>query len=167
MLCVAAVFGAKKLSEILERRWKIAQAQFGLTLAICAVSVSSWTLWLNIGEYLPHGYYPTLQRAAERIPPEKSVLAPLTMLAHFANRQYPFHQMQFDPNHPMSAALPREKMYEMDYVILDGNERRFPQATVTRDLVMSFYTNTNYELIFNENNVFVFRRRESGSLPAR
>jgi uncharacterized membrane protein len=158
-LCVAAVFGVKKLSEILERRWKIAQAQFALAFAICAVSVASWPLWLNIGEYLPHGYYPTLKRAKELIPPEKSVVAPVSMLAHFANRQYPFHQMQFDPNHPMSATWPREKMYTMDYIILDGNERRFPQEIVTRDLVMSFYTNANYELIFNENNVFVFRRR--------
>lgn len=51
-------------------------------------------------------------------------------------------------------------MYTMDYVILDGNERRFPQELVTRDLVMSFYTIANYQLIFDENNVFVFHRRE-------
>jgi len=52
-------------------------------------------------------------------------------------------------------------MYKLDYIILDGNERRFPKITVTRDLVMSFYTNVNYELIFNENNVLVFRRRNT------
>jgi hypothetical protein len=56
---------------------------------------------------------------------------------------------------------PQEKMYDLDYVILDGNERRFPEEAVTRDLVMSYYTNTNYQLILNENNMFVFRRRES------
>ena len=162
MLCIAAVFGMKRLAEILECRWKIAQAQFALALTMCLVSVSSWPLWFNIGEYFPHGYYPTLKHAAELVAPEKSVVTPMSMHAHFANRKYPFYQMQFDPTFPMSAAWPREKMYEMDYVILDANERRFPPELVTRDLLMSFYTNTNYELILNENNVFVFRHRDRG-----
>jgi uncharacterized membrane protein len=162
-LCVAAVFGIKRLAQAMERRWKLAQAQFALAFATCAVSVSSWVLWFNVGEYLPHAYYPTLQRAVEKVPPEKSVLAPVSMLAHFANRQYPFHRMQFDPNLPMAATRPREKMYSMDYVILDGNERRFPMEIVTRELVMSYWTNTNYQLIFNENNVFVFRRAAANS----
>ncbi|MCG3149454.1 MAG: hypothetical protein PCFJNLEI_02916 [Verrucomicrobiae bacterium] len=159
-LCVAMLFGMKRLATLLERRWKIASAQFALALAVGAVSISSWIMWLNIGEYIPHGYFPTLRRAAEQIPPEKSVVAPSTMLAHFAGREHPFHLMQFDPRLSMSATWPREKLYTMDYVILDGNERRFPMELVTRDLVMSFHTNLNYELIFNDKNVFVYRKRD-------
>lgn len=161
MLCVAALFGIKNLSGWLQRHWQLAQPQFALALAVCAVSISSWTLWFNMGEYLPNAYYSTLQHVAEMVPPGKSVLSPLTMLAHFADREEGLHQLQFDPTQPMSGTLPRETMYTLDYIILDGNERRFPKDVVTRDLVMSYYTNTNYELILNENNVFLFRRRNA------
>jgi uncharacterized membrane protein len=163
LLCVAAVYGVRRLASLSERKWSWMPAQLGLTFSICALSISSWTLWFNLGEYMAHAYTPTLQRVVELIPPDKSVLSPISMLAHFADRSVAVHQMQFDPSHPMSDLWPREKMYELDYAILDGNEHRFPKELVTRDLLMSYYTNTNYELIFNEKNVFVFHRRQPGN----
>lgn len=159
MLCVAAVFGVKRLAAVLERRWRIVQAEFALALSICALCVASWPLWLNVGEYLPHRYTTTLKKAVELVPPERSVLSPISMVAHFANRAYPMHLIQFEPGEKVQDTWPQERMYRLDYVILDGNEYRFPPERVTRELVMSFYTNTNYELIMNENNVFVFRHR--------
>jgi uncharacterized membrane protein len=164
LLCVAAIYGVRRLATLGEQRWRWLPSQSGIAFAICVLSISSWPLWLNLEDYFSHAYTTTLKAAAAKIPPEKSVLTPVTMMAHFADRPVAMPLMQFDPNHPMSDLWPREKMYQLDYIILDGNERRFPQEIVTRDLAMSFYTNSNYELILNENNVFVFRRRESVAL---
>ncbi len=161
LLCVAAVYGVRRLSSLSEGKWQWLPGQLGLAFSICALSIASWTLWFNIGDYLAHGYTDTLQKAMELVPADKSVLSPVTMLGHFAGRPVALHQLQFDPTHAMSDLWPQEKMYELDYIILDANERRFPKDFVSRDLVMSFYTNTNYQLVLNENNVFVFRRRES------
>lgn len=158
-LYVAAVFGIKNLSGWLERRWHVVQPQFVLALAICTVSIASWPLWFNASMYTTHAYYPTLQKVLEIIPPNKSLLTPLTMLGHFSDRESALTQFQFDPTQPLNEIRPLDEMYKLDYIILDANERRFPKAIVTRDLVMSFYTNVNYELILNESNVFVFRRR--------
>jgi hypothetical protein len=102
-----------------------------------------------------------MQKVLALIPRDASVLSPVTMRAHLADRRFALLQLLFNPRHPMVELWPQEKMYDLDYVILDGNERRFPEEAVTRDLVMSYYTNTNYQLILNENNMFVFRRRES------
>lgn len=159
-LCVAAVFGVKNLAGWLERHWQLVQPQLILAFGICAVSIASWPLWFNIDEYMASAYYPTLKKVLEIIPPGKSLLSPITMLAHFADRESALHQLQFDPNLPMSNLQPIEKMYTLDYIILDGNERRFPKDVVTREMLMSFYTNVNYKLILDENNVFVFGRRE-------
>lgn len=163
LLCLAAVFGAKKLAQRAEQRWRLPGVEWGLALAIAASSLASWSLWLFPSEYIAHAYFPTLKKVEDLVPPEKSVLAPSTMTAHFANRATDALLMHFDPNQPMKDRWPREKMYTLDYVILDANERRFPQEIVTRDLVMSFYTNTNYELILNENNVFVFLHRKTAN----
>jgi uncharacterized membrane protein len=161
LLCVAAVYGVRRLSSLAEGKWHWLPGQLGLAFSICALSIASWPFWFNIGDYLSHGYVDTLQKAMQLVPSDKSILSPVTMLEHFAGRPVALHQLQFDPTQPMSDLWPREKMYELDYIILDANERRFPKDVVTRDLVMSYYTNTNYELILNENNVFLFRRRES------
>ena len=162
-LCLVAVFGVKRIAEIMVQRWGIGQGRLWLSFTIAVLSLSSWPLWFNLNEYIPHTYFPVLQKAAEVISPEKSVVAPVSMLGHFAERETPVHQWQFNPNNPFGGVWPREKLYEMDYIILDGNEHRFPDEIVTRDLVISFYTNTNYELILNNSNVFVFRRRASVS----
>jgi uncharacterized membrane protein len=164
LLCLATVFGAKRLAQLAERRWHLVGAEWGLAFAIAASSLASWSLWCFPPEYISHAYFPTLRKVVDIVPPEKSVLAPSTMMAHFANRETDTLLMHFNPNQLMKDRWPREKMYTLDYVILDANERRFPQEIVTRDLVMSFYTNTNYELILNENNVFVFHRRENAGL---
>ena len=164
LLCVAAIYGVRRLASLAEQKWKWAPAQLGLAFSICALSIASWPLWFNIEDYFPPPEGAALQRVLTLVPPDKSVLTPLTMMAHFAGRPVALVQMQFDPAHPLSDLWPREKMYQLDYVILDGNERRFPQDNVTRDLVMSYYTNTEYELILNEANVFVFHRRESMNL---
>jgi uncharacterized membrane protein len=167
MLCTAAIFGAGKLAVRLEKRWHLSHADRGLAFAMAALSLASWPLWFNPNDYIPHAYYSTLKKVLRLVPPNASVLSPHTMIGHLADRDIAILLLQFDPNQPNKETWPRERMYTMDYVILDANERRFPQELVTRDLVVSFYTNTNYQLIFDENNVFVFQRRVSASPSIR
>jgi uncharacterized membrane protein len=164
LLCVAAIFGVRRLASLAERNWRWLPSRLGLAFSICALSIASWPTWFNMDDYMTQPYTEILKKVVTRIPPDQSVLSPISMLAHFADRPVAAHQMQFDPTQPMSDLWPRERMYQLDYIILDANERRFPKDVVTQDLFMSYYTNTNYELIFNENNVFVFRRRESVKL---
>ncbi|MGO9609969.1 MAG: DUF2079 domain-containing protein, partial [Verrucomicrobiia bacterium] len=164
LLCVAAVYGVRRLSVLAQDKWRWLPSQAGIAFSICVHSISRWPLWLNIGDYLSTPHAETSQKVLALVPREASVLSPVTMRAHFADRPIAVLQLQFDPRHPMDDLWPREKMYDLDYVILDGNERRFPEDMVSSDLVMSYYTNTNYELILNENNVFVFRRHESVNL---
>jgi uncharacterized membrane protein len=160
LLCLAAVFGVKRVADVLGRRWNLAGAASGLALAIAASSLASWPLWLIPSQYEEHGYFPTLNAAASLVPPLKSVVCPSSMVARFADRDLVMNLMTFSPDQPWkSATWTADKMYTFDYVILDANENRFPPELVTRDLVMSFFTNTNYQLIFNENNVFVFRKK--------
>jgi len=158
LLCVAALFGMRRLAKRANSRWDWAPGTLGMAFAVCVLCVSSWPLWLNQNDYKSRPEGETLRKAQSLVPPGKSVLTPITMMARFADRPAALPLMQFDPSHVMSDLWPREKMYTLDYILLDANERRFPMEVVTRDLVMSFYTNTNYRLILNENNVFVFRR---------
>ncbi|MGA2220803.1 MAG: DUF2079 domain-containing protein [Verrucomicrobiia bacterium] len=166
-LCVATIFGVRNISQVLEARWNLAHARLMLSACICALCIASWPFWLEPSQFATHAYYPTLEKVLALIPPDKSVLAPMSMIAHFSDREDSRLQACFSPEVTRKSQLrgflvwPQEDMYKMDYVIFDANDRRFPPNVATRDLVMSYYTNTNYQLVFNENNVFVFRRRES------
>ena len=93
-----------------------------------------------------------------------AVLAPITMLAQFSNRPLALPLHQFSPKPLIQETWPLEKIYTLEYILLDLNDHRFPPSIATPELAASFSTNTNYKLIFNENKVFVFRRRESARL---
>ncbi len=159
-LCVAAIFGVRKLAKMLETRWRLTQPQVMLGFCMCALSVASWPLWLSVGEYFPQAYQPTLQKAVELASNGHSVLTPSTLSMHLADRETPLHMDCFNPPPPW-VGWRTEQLYTLDYIILDGNERRFQKQLVTRELFMSFYTNVNYQLILNENNVYVFQRRSA------
>ena len=161
LLCVATLFGIRQLVKRCDGRWGWLPGTFGLAFAVCALCISSWMLWFNLNDYQARPDGDALRKAESLVPPHKSILSPITMMARFADRPIVLPLMQFDPRHVMSDLWSREKLYTLDYIILDGNERRFSMEVITRDIVMSFYTNSNYVLIFNEDNVFVFRRRES------
>jgi len=164
LLCIAAIFGVRSLSERLNKHWQINNASVVLAFGICAICLTSWPYWFNPREYFPHAYTSTLKRAAALVPPNKSVLAPITMLAQFSNRPLALPLHQFSPKPLIQETWPLEKIYTLEYILLDLNDHRFPPSIATPELAASFSTNTNYKLIFNENKVFVFRRRESARL---
>ena len=98
------------------------------------------------------------------IPPNASMLSPYTMIGYFADRDVAVLLLQSDPSQPNKEMSPRDTIYTMDYVVLDANERRFPQEMVAQDLGMSYFTNTNCQLIFDEDDVFVLRHRAGETL---
>ena len=158
LLCVATLFGIRRLAKHTTGKWNCLSGTHGLAFTVCALCISSWILWFNPSDYQSRPEGDALRKAESLVLPHKSVLSPITMMARFADRSVVLPLMQFDTRHVMTDLWPREKLYSLDYIILDGNERRFPMEVVTRDLVMSFYTNTNYRLIMNEGNVMVFCR---------
>ncbi len=164
MLCVAALLGLNQWAGWLNKKFGWTEGRIILAFGMCVLSIGSWPLWFNLEDYRYPDAYETLEKARELVPSSKSVLAPHTMIGHFADREAAVIMQQFNPTVLRQDTWPKEKMYDLDYIILNGNERRFPLDAVSRDLVMSYYTNTNYELILNENNVFVFRRHESVNL---
>ena len=129
-----------------------------LPLAVLVLSISGWPLWFNHTMFATLPYYDTQQKALKIIPPNKSVLAPLTLLAHLSNREQDYERAQFDPQYRNLDTQPLDRMYQLDFVILDANERRFAQDVVNREVAMSFYTNAAYRVILNENRVMVFER---------
>ncbi len=157
-LCVASLMGFQKLRDYWASRWKVKFALGALPLTLVAMSTSSWPLWFSSSQFLRSPYYETQRKALSQVPQGKAVLAPLTLMAQLTNRGPVREMAQYDPRFHNLDTLPREQMYDVDYAILDANERRFAQDVVSRDLVMSFYTNTAFRLLLQENNVFVFQR---------
>ncbi len=158
-LCIGSVFGVRRLANYLQHRFNLNEPKFALSLCLAALSVASWPLWLNESEYQDLPYRSTMDLILDAIPPNSSVLAPIELLPHVAERKVYVDLLQFDPKQRWNDTWPREKMFTLDYIILDGNEWRYPADRVTQELVMSIYKNPNYELIVNENNMFLFRRR--------
>lgn len=163
-LCLSAVYSVKNWKELLARRGRQLSTVV-LPWALLVFSASSWVFWLNLGEFSRLPYYATQKKVLNMVPQDKSVVAPLTLLLHLSDRQVAFELAQFDLRYRNLDTQPRERLQMIDYVILDANERRFAQDVVTKELVMSFYTNTAYHLVFQENNVFVFQRANTAPPP--
>ena len=76
-------------------------------------------------------------------------MTPVRLTGHVARRES-FSALGIVERRPKYAAL-------FEYVVLDANDRRY-LPVVTPELFGKFYKNPSYQLVFAENNVFVFRR---------
>ena len=157
-LCLATVFGVKNLQEWLRRRWGGGGAGAALPFALAVFSISSWMFWFNPADFEKLPYYETQRKVLSLIPPDRSVLTPVTLELALSKRETSVQLAQFNPQSRYHNVWPVEKMYTLDHVILDANERRFAMDVVTKEMVMGFYTNAAYRLILHENNMFVFER---------
>ena len=165
-LFVAVIFSVQKLSAWLAARQGPARYAAGFGVLLVCLSVSHWVLWLNLNDYRQPPQYEALQEALAKVPENASVLVPQTMLAHAANRwhfatiqHWLFYRRPTDP----------QRIFDYQYVIVNRNERPGRWATVPEEVVRAYTANPNYELIFNKQNVLVFRRRGadllSGPVP--
>lgn len=83
------------------------------------------------------------------MPPDKSVVVPIRLTGHVAARES-FSELTVFQNRPHYAAL-------FEYVIVDANERQYGPP-ITQEFFDKFNKNPIYQLVFAEENVFVFHR---------
>ena len=152
-LVVASLFTIVKLERRL--RATLGNGQYGVVLAGCAaiLCLSNWWQWFNPSDYQYDALYKTRQRAFRLIPPDDSLVAgPGQVLAHLAHRKLLVDQK-------MVAMFP-DQMFNYNWVFYDMNyQRPILGEYVPREQLMAYGTNTDYQVVFAENNIFVLRRK--------
>jgi hypothetical protein len=153
-LLVASVFGIQKITARFSKRPQTAATWIaGATLA---GSIFGLTFWFHSEEYRPQAHDATLVRARAQVPAGSSVLCPGPMLAHFSTH----------PRITMARSLLNSKelntLGEYDYVILDGNWHNY-DALAQQDVVNWIQKTNLFELVFDQQNVYVLRNKWKGS----
>ncbi|HUI07376.1 MAG TPA: DUF2079 domain-containing protein [Verrucomicrobiae bacterium] len=149
-LVVATVYSVKKANNWLTRRYGAARYPAGLGVLLVCMCVSQWFLWINPNEYRPSPYRDALIQALNLVPKDASVLVPSSLLATAASRRHalnPQYLLYIEP-HP-------QMIFDYKYLVLDMNERDQP---IPPKLVEILASNPSYQLLFNKENVLVFRR---------
>jgi uncharacterized membrane protein len=150
-LFVAVIFSVKKLSGWLARRYGPGRYALGFSIWLVFMSLANRALWFDPNDYREPPQYNSLRTALALVPPTASVLVPQTMLTAVADR-WTFNTIQYwlDKNQPA-------RIFQYKYVIIDQNEWR-PTWQVPAEIIQEYASNPGYELIFNQQNVLVFRR---------
>lgn len=146
-LVLACVFSIARL----QKRWPNVKLTPVVPALCCAFALAHWPFWFNPREYQPTPMYDAQLRARQIIPDNASVLVgPQLMVGHFSNR------LKFTTNDRVNDDP--QKMFEYEYAYFDANYAGYAPP-LPRATVMAFANNPEYELAFNEKNVFVFRRK--------
>jgi uncharacterized membrane protein len=154
-LVLAGVFAIPRVERWLARRVTGVRLLPVVPVLLAVFAVSHWPFWFSSRHYQPTPWYDAQKRARDLIPPDAPVLVgPQLMVGHFSNRlKFTTHdRLNDDP----------VKMFEYDWAYFDGNYPGY-YPPLKRETVLAFANNPDYELVFNEKNVFVFRRRGYGS----
>ena len=153
-LVVAALYGIAKLQRYLSNR--LGSGQYGVILAGCVamLSISNWWQWLAPQEFVYDHAHEARQRAFKLIPNDDSLVAgPGQVLAHLTHRK-------LLADSKMIAANP-DQMFNYNWVFFDMNyQTPILGEYVPREQLMAYGTNSNYQVMFAENNIFVFHRKE-------
>lgn len=156
-LFVGAMCAVARLTRWLHARHGTAPHERVVAACLLLLSTAHWFLWFQPAQYRKMPHHDSLVRAIQAVPRDRSILVPPPLQGHVCGRER-WHIIGLFIERPELART-------FEYVLLDANERRFPPL-VTRDFFDSFYRNPDYELVFAENNVFVFRRKDGGlSVP--
>ena len=147
-LFIGAMYSLRKLADRVRPRCG-GQPEVVLAVVLTALCAAHWFLWFSPRCYVALPYHATLERALARVPADKSLVAPLRLQVHIGNREH--YQ-----NTGIFASAP-EYAAQFEYVLLDANERQY-MPVITREFFEQFRRNPNYQLIFAEQNVFVFQR---------
>jgi uncharacterized membrane protein len=158
-LTLANVFAIARLEQWLRRLRKNIRLCPVLPALVCAFAIAHWTLWLKPDEYRPLPHYETQVRARQLIPPGASVLVgPNIIVGHFSDR-LEFKSIDHVEHQP-------ERMFQYQYAYFDLNYHWYP-FPVPPQTLQAFRDNPDYELIFDQDNVLVFRRRPDANHPPR
>jgi len=153
-LVIASLFSVARLQRWLQR--PLGTGSHGVVMAACVavLCVSNWWQWFSPAEYEYDDAQASRQHAFRLIPPDDSLVAgPGQVLAHLCHRK-----LLADPK--MIEAFP-DQMFNYNWVFFDMNyQRPVLGEYVPREQIMAYATNTNYQLIFAEKNIYVLRRKQ-------
>jgi uncharacterized membrane protein len=149
-LFVGAIYGVRRVDERLQQRLDTRNVATLLAAGLLALSAAHWFLWFQPAYFKKRPYHATLVKAVQSIPPEASVLSPFRIQAHFSSRA------RYDAISVFQSQPEYAKTFE--YVLLDANERQFPPF-VTQEFFDGFDKNPEYEPVFAENGVYIFKRK--------
>lgn len=147
-LFLGAIFTTKRVLDRLQKKYG-GDSTPVVAAGFLVLSVSSWYLWFQPQQFHPLPYRDVLQRALDRVPPGKSVLAPYRLQGYVSGRKH-FDRIGRYKKHP-------EYNLQFEFVIIDANERQYPPP-ITQEFFDTFARNPEYRPIFAESNVFVFQR---------
>jgi len=148
-LFVSLILTLRKVSDWLQQRGAGQRCAQVIGAVFVVLSLAHWFLWLQPQVYHRLPRHDALERAITVVPPEKSVVVPIRLIGHVAARESVSELMAFQ-NRPRYAAM-------FEYIIVDANERQYGPP-ITQDFFDKFYRNPTYQMVFAEENVFVFHR---------
>jgi len=153
-LIVAVVYGITKMQRLLNDR--LGAGRYGVILAGCVamLSLSNWWQWFSPQEFIYDYAYESRHRAFKLVPDDDSLVAgPGQVLAHLTHRK-------LLADCKMIAANP-DQMFFYNWVFFDMNHQTpILGEYVPREQLMAYGTNLNYQLVFAQDNIFVFHRKE-------
>jgi uncharacterized membrane protein len=151
-LVLAAVFAIPRMERLLARKVKGIRLVPVVPLLLAVFAIAHWPFWFSPSQYGPLPQYGAQLRARALIPPDASVLvAPHRMSAHFSNR------LKFNTNTHLNNDP--QRMWRFDWAFIDMNYASM-LPPIPKETLFAFANNPDYELVFREENVFVFRRRQ-------
>jgi uncharacterized membrane protein len=153
-LVVALVFALPKLDRFLRAR--LGPGKYGPVLAACvaALCLSTWYQWFSPRDFQFDAAFGARQRAFKLIPPDDSLVAgPGQVLAHLAR-----HVLLADPK---TIRVQQDHMFDYNWAFFDMNyQMPILGLYVPQELLLAYGTNTQYQLVFMEKNIFVLRRKQ-------
>lgn len=151
-LYIGALFTMKRIMDWLRKRGGDGGGGYPVLFATATLMfcLAHWFLWFQPQKFKAIPQREALLRAVAVVPPDKSVLVPDRLKGHVSSREHYDGINRF-------MGQQREYVAQFEYVILDANERQYPPI-ITREFFDTFRNNPKYQLVFAEQNVFVFQR---------
>lgn len=121
-----------------------------LPAVLVVFALAHWPFWFAPSEYCPLPHYEAQRQARDLIPDDASlVVAPQLLIGQFSCRlKFTSHdRLNDDP----------KRMFAYDWAYFDMNYGSVPVATVR-----AYGNNPDFECVYANKNVFVFRRKGSG-----
>ena len=149
-LFVSTVKCLSWLGALQQKSWPGGRPNLVLAATILVLAVAHWFLWLQPSFFAELPQQASLQGAIWCVPSDASVLAPERLLAHFSSRA------KFDSLDPLTTLPVYAKSFE--YVVVDANERQYGRP-LTKQILDPLFSSGEYELVFSQQNVFVFHHK--------
>jgi len=157
-LVVAAICSLPRWEKMWPSVFGSSRARTVVAACLFIFSLANWGQWFNRREYAALPWHNARVRALDLIPEADSVIAgPGQIVGHVSQRD-----VFTTPERVWGTP---EEMFKFNWILFDMNYTlMMPGAprdmAVPRETLEAFGTNQLYELVFRENNVFVFKRRQ-------